>query len=467
MKIVSDPNLQINIHPFIAYIFLTEEQNEKYAEAINKLNNYKGFTRGIFKFHVVSNNPNEDFYVDDIEDKKNGFNMIVRILDNSSDVISYVTHFLDFDRSVDLVEIDFKKVIDKVCKENAKRLALQLENISEEGDSKLIKGMIQTMLKRFKKSALLKELDQGVWNYLLGGSNNAISSKLFFTSSNKDDNATQEAIDFLKGQIPDKSDYELGLIADKLSELNAIPTLPTTEESDHHVYFVKQIKLYDYPEPERKPNIKVEIKQLKYLYHKKEIDKIGIEINVNGESFPIIIKDSDPLVLLLSTLLRNRLGTKFYEWELTGNKNGKKLDFPQEWLEKEANKTPKPKTLEWIKCIYNETHGRKFFEDWLSKYREEKPNDKKDEDKDKSTNPKTKYDAMHYLNQAISAANKAIVSKLKKNTAGCLHYCLIQHIGGYYTTRLAPEDIIIPSSGKWSQYLEIINNNFPKVKNEG
>ena len=53
MKIFVDSKQHLNYHPLVVYFMLQPKDFEAHKERIEKLNDYKGFTRGIFKFRAI------------------------------------------------------------------------------------------------------------------------------------------------------------------------------------------------------------------------------------------------------------------------------------------------------------------------------------------------------------------------------------------------------------------------------
>lgn len=418
MKIIND--IQLELHPLNVYFLLTTEEIVKYESAISKLNDHIGFTRGIFKFHVVSNDPDdEESFVENPEELK-GFNMFVRILDFISEDYLYLVEQIDFDRPADLVEVVLQKFIVRVCRENVKRLKQYMDTMPSNDDLKLHRGMTESVIQRFKKAASLK-IEGGVWQNVLSG---GMPSQTLFSSpsslQNRDDNATKEAVEFAKEKIgfQHMSDKEISHFIDELCEKNNF----------------NSFNRFDYPKPYTKPQIQVEIVKRKKA---KKTFKWDVDISVNGIKYSINFSGSLVRMLYISTLLREKLGFHLYRQEL----KNPRYNLP--WTKLEDGKI-KSVTLPWLRRVYNEVVVDQSITE--------------EEDNDGNLKviriPKLRnfiYNEVEIpdqdINQAKSQVDKNIVNRLRDNIDGCLYYCLLHNSEDrtpYYFTRMSPDEIIVP-----------------------
>ena len=84
MKIIKDSERQMNIHPLMVYFYLSMSLTRQFSHAISKLNKYTSFTRGLFKFQVVTsiNRYAKRILSNDLEEAMSQSNVMVRLMDD-------------------------------------------------------------------------------------------------------------------------------------------------------------------------------------------------------------------------------------------------------------------------------------------------------------------------------------------------------------------------------------------------
>ena len=159
MRIIKDTSKQINIHPLVVYFVLSPKLKDKYENVLNKLNKYSGFTRGIFKFHIVSHIGNSDGSVLSAELQKSmkKYNMMVRLVDDSAGNFYYALHQVDFNQSADFVEASIQLFIVDVCKQNIKHLDERLNTYSSSTEDISYRlDAVEKMRSAFRDAIVLK-----------------------------------------------------------------------------------------------------------------------------------------------------------------------------------------------------------------------------------------------------------------------------------------------------------------------
>ena len=372
MKIIADSHKQLNYHPLIIYFMLQPKDHELYAKALNGLNKYNGFTRGIFKFRAVERGTKycEDL-TNDLKATLKKFNVIVRLVDDEEGNYNYALGKMNFSQEPDRFELSMQKFIIDVCEQNIKNLDNQLKQYtSDSEESKEYADMIAEMTKIFRNAIMLKGFRHGVWKKLLFPEPMEFRFESCFSRLPSDISfGRQLPLDILKEKENlenELSDYKsLKLKFNELwAKVEAIMNTPSFEESDRYVQgTVDHSRSEDFSldyksrnKPSIRPNITITITKVVSRELKNRTKMAwGVEIEIEGDVVPVYIGSVAAAMVYICTLLKKKMGTHLYrsafKKSLSENIPRANRDKDVIWME-QVYKTLYPGATEDFKCWY-------------------------------------------------------------------------------------------------------------------
>lgn len=367
MKIIKDEKRQINLHPLVIYFVLSSKDTKERAEALNQLNNYQGFTRGIFKFQTIEHvGKYSEEVTSELTDAIKRCNMFVRLIDDNSDSFYYAVHKVNFNLSADEVEYSIQKFIVDVCKQNIKQLASRDTDYSLHGVSPEKQMAVRQMQQSFHEAMTLKGYKHGIWARLMGEEVLEIRP---IASITRDGNAQEMPKGFTeKFEKAAKNNNPQYL----WSWLESLTGAPGKEESDeiakgyYNKKYTPSLKRDQRrrTQPKEMPTISVEIKHIvkTVLNSGREKKEYGFVFMVNDEVFPICFGSKDQTMLYACTLIRQKMDEKMYLHEFFNNSKGSSSKA----------KFKKGKSEKWLKAVYEAIfpHDAREFSDWIGKVKE-------------------------------------------------------------------------------------------------
>ena len=440
MKIISDKERLINVNPLVIYFVLDESQCEEYKDNIRLLNNYVGFTRGIFKFEVVAKDDGEHSLLPrDISSEFASSNVFVRLVDSVDGAFRYLFTHIDLSADPDGVEESIIGFVLRACEENVSTLKSLCERL--DGNSATC-AQVDKAIHIFNKAIAKNRFRRGVWrspfdeyrdNCVFGftsslGFNCDSSGPLEqampgFIQSGRMSTKAQRAYDLIKSEF-DEDDMQ-----DILTELlGAFGQAPDVETSNHiakgavNDRYADNLKQDHYSrfEPHQRPRLKINIKRvstrsLTTRAYGRVDKKYGVEIEVNDRSASIYFKSRDQTMLYITSLLRHKIGRPLYLYELYNNSFS-------------GAKQTREKLKPWLMSVYNTIypHANKSFDVWISGV------------------DKNRGRPMH---QGKSQLNTTIQSALSEMCEG-MYYCVLntqkdKNGNSYYSLNCSPEDIVL------------------------
>ena len=433
MKIIADNHKQLNYHPLMVYFMLQPKEHELYSKALNGLNKYNGFTRGIFKFRAIERGIKycEDL-TDDLKNTLKKFNVIVRLVDDEEGNYNYAMGKMNFSQEPDRFELSIQKFIIDVCEQNIKNLANQLKQYNGDSEeSKENAGMIAEMTKIFRNAIMLKGFRHGVWKKLL------FPEAMEFRFESPLYNGTS---DFCFGkQLPlnilkvkenldnELSDYKsLKLKFNELwSMVEAFMEIPNHDESDKYAQgTVDHAQSEDYSldyksrnKPSIRPNITITLTKVVARKLKNETKKAwGMEIDIDGNVVPVYIGSIAAAMVYICTLLKQKMGTHLY-----------RSAFKRSMVEKNSL-VKRHEDIIWLEQVYK-TLFPGTPEDFKTWYKDMQEN------------------SCHYINQGKAEACRKIKKYLVKHQ-NATPFCIIETCKDeetYYNIDVPAENIIVPA----------------------
>ncbi|MBR3093180.1 MAG: hypothetical protein IKG99_09180 [Bacteroidaceae bacterium] len=436
MKIIKDSERQMNIHPLMVYFYLSMSLTRQFCHAIRLLNKYTSFTRGLFKFQVVTQIGRyaKSVLSDDLQEAMWRSNVMVRLMDDTEGNYYYALHQVNFNQPPHLVEASIREFIAEVCNQNLIHLNQRLRSISnsseETPDSQdNSEGMptrreaIEKMQIAFRQATEMRHFRSGVWDSLL---NESVPIRPT-PSSNREKTIPPKAVERLtkEGFTEDQAKIAASVLWDLLVSELKLPNKATSDEIAlgavdwHHSSYITQEQRKRL-KPTKEPSIQVEIKRVvtRVLKNGGEKRSWGVEIYVNGNAFPINFGSKDRTMLYICTLLREKLGERLYIHEFYNNSKGRKSRFSR------------TRSRAWLKSAFNELFPSmdRSFDEWIEKIETAKGRP---------------------LNQGKTQATKLIEDTLTEPQPDGIYYCILRtqedEAGdSYYHIKVKPENIIVP-----------------------
>ena len=412
IKIINDKEKLININPLVIYFVLNAKEYEEYKNDILNLNNYIGFTRGIFKFEVLTKgNVDHSILPQNITAELVKSNVFLRLIDSYDGAFNYLFSHIDLVADSNIVEDCIINLTIRVCNENIAVLKSLNEHIDNGNMTHL---QIDKAISIFNKAIAKSRFRREVWRPLLTvhGSirlynldteidfcddlpGSSLQELPGFITDYKISSKTKRAIDLIKSEFDEDDMQDIimeilgayGQVPDVENSRNIVEGVVNDEYSDN----IRQDH-YKRFEPKKRPNIKIHIKRVTTTTRSKASDKYGVEIEVDDKAVSIYFKSKDQTMLYIASLLCRKTGRPLYLNELYD----KSLIGP-----KQKRERLKP----WLKDLYNTIYlyPSKTFEQWFDGINEQRGRP---------------------IHQGKSQVNTKIESSLK-DMSDAIYYCII------------------------------------------
>ena len=412
IKIINDKEKLININPLVIYFVLSAKEYKEYREDILNLNNFIGFTRGIFKFEVLAKGDvDHSILPSSITYELIKSNIFLRLIDSADGAFNYLFSHIDLAADSSVVEDSIIDLAVRVCDEN---IAI-LESLSKNIDSNnTTYSLTNKAIGIFNKAIAKSRFRRGVWRspFMVHGSTvlhclnheidfcDDVPGSLLqdipsFAINHRISSKAQRALDLIK------SEFDEGDMHDILIEiLGAYGQVPDVESSSNIVEGIVNDKYsdnirrdhYKRFEPKKRPHIKIHIKRVTTTTRSKASNKYGVEIEVDDKVVSIYFKSKDQTMLYIVSLLCRKNGRPLYLNELYD----KSLIGP-----KQKRERLKP----WLKDLYNTIYlyPSKTFEEWFDGINEQRGRP---------------------VHQGKSQVNTKIESTLK-DMSDAIYYCIL------------------------------------------
>ena len=432
MKIIADSHKQLNYHPLMIYFMLQPKDHELYAKALNGLNKYNGFTRGIFKFRAVERGTKycEDL-TNDLKATLKKFNVIVRLVDDEEGNYNYALGKMNFSQEPDRFELSMQKFIIDVCEQNIKNLDKQLKQYTGDSEeSKEYADMIDEMTKIFRNAIMLKGFRHGVWEKLLFPKPMEFRFESCFSRLPSDISfgrqlppEMQQIRENVYNDLTNQNtkDEFKKLIAFFQGDMNT----PSFEESDRYVQgTVDHSRSEDFSldyksrnKPSIRPNITITITKVVSRELKNRTKMAwGMEIDIDGNVVPVYIGSIAAAMVYICTLLKQKMGTHLY-----------RSAFKRSMVEKNSL-VKRHKDIIWLEQVYKTLFPgtQEDFKTWYKNMQE---------------------NSCHYINQGKAEACRKIKKYLVKHQ-NATPFCIIETCKDketYYNIDVPAENIIVPA----------------------
>ena len=363
MKIIKDDQKQINLHPLVIYFVCSSKDSKEKATALNRLNKYQGFTRGIFKFQTIEHvGKHSENVSSELTDVIKRYNMFVRLVDNNFDAFYYGVDKVNFNLSADEIEDSIQKFIVDVCKQNIKQLSSRETEYSLQGASLEKQMAVRQIQESFREAMALKSCKRKVLPKLTdedGIISRSIDMKL----------AKEMPKDFTKKFKQAAENNNPQYLWEWLESLIGAPDKEESDEIAKGYYNKKYASALRRDQrrrtqPQENPVISVEIKHIvkTVLKSGREKKEYGFVFTVNNEVFPICFGSKDQTMLYACTLLRQKMGEKMYLHEFFNNSKGSSIN----------TKFKKGKSDKWLKAVYETIfpNDARNFSDWIDKVKQ-------------------------------------------------------------------------------------------------
>ena len=427
MRIVKDFGRQINIHPLVIYFVLSPKLVAEYGQALNSLNKYTGFTRGVFRFQVVSHvGKNDDNALSaNLQGAMKRFNMMVRLVDDVAGNFYYALHQVNFSKQADFIEESIQHFVVEVCKQNLRHLEERRKAYSSSSEELAFKHeVIDRMVSAFTRAISLKNYKHGVWESLAGDvkpvsreyqcGRTCLEPPRKAVAKLTEAGFTEEQAKLAANILWEMMESEFNLPSKEVSDEVATGVADKRRSS----YIVREQRIRQ--KPQNSPVVKAEVKHIvtKVLKSGKEKKAWGVEFTIDGDVIPIHFGSKDSAMIYICTLLRTKVGENMYIHEFFRNSKGRKSRFNRN------------KSRVWIQAVYDVVFPfqNRGFDDWIEHVEGRKG---------------------HPLNQGKAQATKLIDDTLTDSHPDAIYYCILNtksdQLGDtFYEIRIKPEHISIP-----------------------
>lgn len=440
INVVKDKERLININPLVVYFILSEEEHNEYCDDIRALNNYVGFTRGIFSFEsVVHSNGASGVLPSALTSQFGSNNLLVRLLDDVDGSFQYLCSSIELNADEDTVEQRIIDFVVSVCRDNVAIAEHRNQSLADANscDTDPRAHYFNQVKDIFTRAINKRRFKRGVWrkrcrSYDL--SLTALSCSLESSPFESDSPFSDSANHTRMSGVSSKARRVYDLISSEVDEkdmqsillelLGSISQLPDFEDSkaiaegvvnDKYADNVKRDH-YSRFQPQQRPSLSISVKRISTVMYREKSKKYGVEIVVNGHSASIYFSSKDQTMLYFAALLRHKIEQPLYLHELYNNSKGHKSKYNRDISRR------------WLKSIYELVFGlsNKSFDTWYSGV-----------DKQRG---KPLYQGKSQINNRIQ---KALC-----DMPDAIYYCLLNietdSVGNtYYYVRSNPSDILV------------------------
>lgn len=149
MKLIVDKEKQLNYNPLVVYFILNISDRIRYSDTIEAMNEYNGFTRDLFQFHIIEGDKYYSGLSENIAESLSDSNVIVRLVDDNEGNYNYCVERIDFYQSSLRFEADVKDFMLSVIEQNIKNLSSQIRvdagDAEDEDENDLLSGSIKRL----------------------------------------------------------------------------------------------------------------------------------------------------------------------------------------------------------------------------------------------------------------------------------------------------------------------------------
>lgn len=374
IKTINDKEKLININPLVIYFVLSAKEYKEYREDILNLNDYVGFTRGIFKFEVLAKGDIDNSILpSSITSEFITSNIFLRLIDSADGAFNYLFSHIDLAADSSAVEDSFIDLAVRACNENIAILESLSKNIDSNNSTH---SLTNKAIGIFNKAIAKRHFRRGVWRSPLEiyGTNTLFclnkeidfcddAPRLLlpdipsFASNHKISSKAQRALDLIKSEFDEDDMHDIlmeilstyGQVPDVESSSNIVEGIVNDKYSDN-----LRRDHYKRFEPKKRPHIKIHVKRVTTTTRSKASNKYGVEIAVDDKAVSIYFKSKDQTMLYIASLICRKIGRPLYLNELYD----KSLFGPKQ---KRENLKP------WLKDLYNTIYlyPSKTFEEWF------------------------------------------------------------------------------------------------------
>lgn len=424
MKLLVDANKQLNYNPLIVYFILTRKEYSLYSDRIKKVNQYYGFTRGIFTFKTIFRG--EEYCNDlteDIRDSLNQSNMIMRLVDDVDGNYIYALGKIPLGQDMQIIEMMLEEFLDTACQQNINNLRCQKETCRPEIDDECLE-MIDNSISGFKY-AINAAFNVVGWSRFINqhtksyGRRDDYSHMLTFGTKGLTEAEKNDVSDSISTLSKEANSPAAKAALEKIKKfMDVFMQSPDFEESDENAQGTVDINcseplIADHKsriKPSSTPDIKISIVRVKG----KKFE-YGFEITIDDDSILLYLGSKEALANYMLTLLKQKMGGRMYKdmfKHKLPNLSAYKRDPDVIWLEEV-----------YKKVFANEEES---FEKWY---------------------PKVREDSCRLISQGKGYVNRAIKEYLIKYP-DAIWYCILHDETDpslYYYIDIPKDHIILPN----------------------
>lgn len=444
-NIVVDSLRQLNLHPLVVYFVLGKCDYDEYGQLLNKLSNYKGFSRDIFKFKAIEQGGRfSGLLGDDVVAQMQGANMVVRLVDDVDGNFCYALGNVDLSMDPSLFDEEVQEFVIDVCQHNIDNIDRLQERFGQTDDEDSgfdgRAAQFESFKGIFERAINEKGGRKGVWSKLispdihLSGINTCSKVRDWGTSLGS---GLPSFRDFYGGDPDDFRmqmsrlkkhkgfDYKSKEVLDAMiGMIEAFMDVPSEGDSDENIqgavdesrsenFTTDQYLRQKYAE--RPQNLTISVAKVATGNTRIKINEWGVVIGYEGKEIPVYFGNTTSTMIYVCTLLRQKMGKRLYKKEFRRSIDSKNRD----------------ENLRWMRSVYRRTYlGDTDFDVWYQKLYDYK----------------TYKD--HHLNQSVSTIRKAL-KKLHEDIGTILYYVNLSTQDpntqkSYYFIDIPAENIIVP-----------------------
>ena len=427
MKIYSDPNKQLNLHPLSVYFLLSADGMRLYADRLTSLNRKRDNVCALFKFEVMERvSLNHEALTPELLTHLEQNNVVVRLFDAYANCYRYAFEHLSLDSSVWDTEV--QQFLNAVCSENLQTFQHERSRLQGEDSNELLSELDKAIrsLKEIvessndcRESSVEEEDDEAQVFYSRSPFEALFPLRQYPNRSNA---AKIERI--IKTKYASKAHVNLKEVSKEILYLMDFyyeaPTGKYSNEMMQGAMDKTKGKALKEDQAIRKcpaslPDIRVEVKKIvaKRRNNGSKQTKWVIEIVVEGNSTSVNLSTTDATMIYICTLLKSYQGTRLYLRELS---------IPNHQKEKR----------QWISAVYRVLYPwpEQDFDDWYEKLYTRQSNQ-----------------PGHPIHQGKSSCNSKLLEYLQKDLSAT-YLCRLQsgkdEHGPYYEVYLPSDCIILP-----------------------
>lgn len=336
MKIIKDEKRILNLHPLVVYFMLSPQDNQEYAESLERLNDYKCFTRNLFKYSIVLRGEGSSAEIpQDLAEEISRYNVMVRLIDDADGNFYYALSRIELSREYpDAFEYSLTNFVSNVCHKdlqhllenenhyaqdeimemrNAFRMALSVRHINPDIPILANACSVKVLPQDFEESKYFRaaesfndvpgimdrELLDAIHHFKEGGSNRSTFGK--------------KAMKRVLAVLEDMYNYPDMKRSKEIAQGSVDKTCSQAIYLDH----TERLKQID-----RDPVISIKIKRIvkKVLKDGRKKKAYGAEFIIDGRAIPVSFGSSDSVLLYICVLLKQNENDRFYPSQIRNYK---------------------------------------------------------------------------------------------------------------------------------------------------